>query len=297
MEMEPNGKSPQNILGCPSQTSLAGRASVCEGCPGQMLCQSQGGVDPDQEYIDIRMKPIKHKILVLSGKGAEGGHAKDFSVVDGLVSTVTETAIKDENVGIKDTDDQSSILTDGDDQNFSPESDIFSLSDGMSEDEYSALEIPFSQQFLSLQKEEHLSGSESCASDLIQMEMDLPSLQKSKQDNQMSINKMNDSAVIACNSIPSATSAKGEQKSLKVMNSKNIVEREYGTKDTAVSFVEKCVFCGKLYPTLAHHFKQKHKDELDVSKALSFPKTSTARLSYSTKEEVERLREWIFLNT
>ena len=28
-----------------------------------------GGTDPDQELIDVRMKAIKHKILILSGKG------------------------------------------------------------------------------------------------------------------------------------------------------------------------------------------------------------------------------------
>lgn len=28
-----------------------------------------GGVDPDQEMIDLRMNAAKHKILILSGKG------------------------------------------------------------------------------------------------------------------------------------------------------------------------------------------------------------------------------------
>ena len=28
-----------------------------------------GGIDPDQKIIDLRMKAVKHKILVLSGKG------------------------------------------------------------------------------------------------------------------------------------------------------------------------------------------------------------------------------------
>ena len=30
---------------------------------------SVGGIDPDQEFIDVRMNAIKHKILILSGKG------------------------------------------------------------------------------------------------------------------------------------------------------------------------------------------------------------------------------------
>ncbi|KAL3865991.1 hypothetical protein ACJMK2_043332 [Sinanodonta woodiana] len=94
--MEPKEESSQNILGCPSETSLAGRASVCEGCPGQMLCQSQGLVDPDQEYIDIRMKPIKHKILVLSGKGGVGK-----STVAALLS---QTLARKHKVGVVDLD-------------------------------------------------------------------------------------------------------------------------------------------------------------------------------------------------
>lgn len=56
----------------PSETSLAGKASVCQGCPGQYLCSQQGGVDPDQEMIDLRMNAVKHKIIILSGKGGVG---------------------------------------------------------------------------------------------------------------------------------------------------------------------------------------------------------------------------------
>lgn len=58
--------------GCPADTQLAGKADVCKGCPGQALCSSLGEVDPDQSHLDIRMKAIKHKIMVLSGKGGVG---------------------------------------------------------------------------------------------------------------------------------------------------------------------------------------------------------------------------------
>lgn len=61
-----------SAVGCPSETSLAGKASICQGCPGQYLCSQQGGVDPDQEMIDLRMNAIQHKILILSGKGGVG---------------------------------------------------------------------------------------------------------------------------------------------------------------------------------------------------------------------------------
>ena len=30
---------------------------------------SAGAVDPDQKFIDVRMKAIKRKIMILSGKG------------------------------------------------------------------------------------------------------------------------------------------------------------------------------------------------------------------------------------
>ncbi|XP_074610518.1 uncharacterized protein LOC141864586 isoform X1 [Acropora palmata] len=69
--MEPDGDK-ATIVGCPSETSLAGKANVCQGCPGQYLCSQQGGIDPDQEMIDLRMNAIKHKILILSGKGGVG---------------------------------------------------------------------------------------------------------------------------------------------------------------------------------------------------------------------------------
>ncbi|XP_071959764.1 cytosolic Fe-S cluster assembly factor nubp1-A-like [Antedon mediterranea] len=62
----------QNNIGCPSESSLAGRAKVCEGCPGKELCQKQAGGDPDQEMINLRMNAIQHKILILSGKGGVG---------------------------------------------------------------------------------------------------------------------------------------------------------------------------------------------------------------------------------
>lgn len=53
--------------------SEAGLAEVCNGCSGQRLCrESFNMIDPDIEDIKIRMNVIKHKILVLSGKGGVG---------------------------------------------------------------------------------------------------------------------------------------------------------------------------------------------------------------------------------
>ena len=66
----------------------AGRADVCQGCPGRELCLSQseppcndlrlqkpfcfafaGREDSDQKFIDVRMRAVRRKIVVLSGKG------------------------------------------------------------------------------------------------------------------------------------------------------------------------------------------------------------------------------------
>lgn len=76
---------------CPADTIMAGRASQCDGCPGQSACQDFGTEDPDKELVDLRMNAIKHRILVISGKGGVGkssiaaflsmamGHAKKKS--------------------------------------------------------------------------------------------------------------------------------------------------------------------------------------------------------------------------
>jgi Mrp family chromosome partitioning ATPase len=60
--------------GCPGTTSEhAGRSSACSGCPNQKLCQaSPEDLEPDLKLVLQRMSSIKHKLLVLSGKGGVG---------------------------------------------------------------------------------------------------------------------------------------------------------------------------------------------------------------------------------
>lgn len=60
--------------GCPSEYGQQGNAKICQGCPGQGLCKSlsQGLIDPEQRQLEVRMKAIKHKVLILSGKGGVG---------------------------------------------------------------------------------------------------------------------------------------------------------------------------------------------------------------------------------
>lgn len=52
----------------------AGKASACDGCPNQSACASGEGrkVDPAVAEVQQRLAEVKHKILVLSGKGGVG---------------------------------------------------------------------------------------------------------------------------------------------------------------------------------------------------------------------------------
>uniref|UniRef100_A0A3P8YDW7 AAA+ ATPase domain-containing protein n=1 Tax=Esox lucius TaxID=8010 RepID=A0A3P8YDW7_ESOLU len=60
---------------CPGTSSeQAGKTSSCQGCPNQNLCASGATKAPDPaiEEIAVKMLSVKHKILVLSGKGGVG---------------------------------------------------------------------------------------------------------------------------------------------------------------------------------------------------------------------------------
>ncbi|KNC74024.1 hypothetical protein SARC_13418 [Sphaeroforma arctica JP610] len=60
---------------CPgTESEQAGKASGCDGCPNQKICadSTPKGPDPDIDVVTERFKNIKHKILVLSGKGGVG---------------------------------------------------------------------------------------------------------------------------------------------------------------------------------------------------------------------------------
>ncbi|KAL3998007.1 hypothetical protein ACH3XW_13275 [Acanthocheilonema viteae] len=63
---------------CPGATSVdAGKAASCAGCPNQTLCASGEARKPDTNFLAItdRLKNVKHKILILSGKGGVGKSA------------------------------------------------------------------------------------------------------------------------------------------------------------------------------------------------------------------------------
>ncbi|CAI6274775.1 unnamed protein product [Periconia digitata] len=59
---------------CPGpESTQAGVADSCAGCPNQKICASAPkGPDPDIPLITARLSTVRHKILVLSGKGGVG---------------------------------------------------------------------------------------------------------------------------------------------------------------------------------------------------------------------------------
>ncbi|XP_054311147.1 cytosolic Fe-S cluster assembly factor NUBP1 isoform X2 [Pongo pygmaeus] len=72
---------------CPGADSAqAGRGASCQGCPNQRLCASGAGATPDPaiEEIKEKMKTVKHKILVLSGKGGVGKSTFSAHLARGL---------------------------------------------------------------------------------------------------------------------------------------------------------------------------------------------------------------------
>jgi Mrp family chromosome partitioning ATPase len=51
----------------------AGKADSCQGCPNQAICASAPkGPDPDIEFMRQRLDKVRHRVLVLSGKGGVG---------------------------------------------------------------------------------------------------------------------------------------------------------------------------------------------------------------------------------
>ncbi len=59
---------------CPGpESERAGTADSCAGCPNQAICASAPkGPDPDIPVITARLSGVRHKVLVLSGKGGVG---------------------------------------------------------------------------------------------------------------------------------------------------------------------------------------------------------------------------------
>ena len=77
----------------------AGKASACAGCPNQQLCASGEAAKPDPAVAVIaqRLANVKHKILVLSGKGGVGKSTFSAQMALGLAGM-------DRQVGLLDID-------------------------------------------------------------------------------------------------------------------------------------------------------------------------------------------------
>ena len=85
---------------CPgTNAEAAGRAAACAGCPNQQACATAPkGVDPDVVAVAERLRDVKHKILVLSGKGGVGKSTFASQLAYGLAANA-ET-----DVGLLDID-------------------------------------------------------------------------------------------------------------------------------------------------------------------------------------------------
>ncbi|KAF3900170.1 Cytosolic Fe-S cluster assembly factor NBP35 [Trichophyton interdigitale] len=85
---------------CPGPTSSqAGKGDACAGCPNQAICASAPkGPDPDIPLITARLASIRHKILVLSGKGGVGKSTFSTLLAHAFASNPQST------VGIMDAD-------------------------------------------------------------------------------------------------------------------------------------------------------------------------------------------------
>lgn len=85
---------------CPGpESNLAGKGSACDTCPNQSICASTPkGPDPDLPIITTQLAGVKHKILILSGKGGVGKSTFTTMLAHAFAADEEVT------VGIMDTD-------------------------------------------------------------------------------------------------------------------------------------------------------------------------------------------------
>jgi len=90
--------APENCPG--TGTEESGKAAACQGCPNQKICEAAGPAkpDPDVKFIAERLAEVKHKVLVLSGKGGVG----KSTVTANLARCIATNP--DLNIGVLDID-------------------------------------------------------------------------------------------------------------------------------------------------------------------------------------------------
>ncbi|KAJ8317949.1 hypothetical protein KUTeg_003040 [Tegillarca granosa] len=78
--------APQHCPGTGSED--AGKVGACQGCPNQSICASAKPTVPDPAVTEIkeRLSNVKHKIIVLSGKGGVGKSTFTAHLAHGLAS-------------------------------------------------------------------------------------------------------------------------------------------------------------------------------------------------------------------
>ena len=99
---------------CPGpESQQAGKADSCAGCPNQQICASAPkGPDPDIPIIAERLSGVKHKVLVLSGKGGVGKSTFSALLAGAFAKAVEEGQLENDQmdtdvqtqVGLMDTD-------------------------------------------------------------------------------------------------------------------------------------------------------------------------------------------------
>lgn len=91
--------APQHCPG--TQSTDAGMVSACAGCPNQQICAAgtTKTVDPGIQLVKDRLDSVKHKILILSGKGGVGKSTLTALISRGIAQRHSEL-----NVAVLDID-------------------------------------------------------------------------------------------------------------------------------------------------------------------------------------------------
>lgn len=86
---------------CPgTESDAAGKSSACEGCPNQKICASAKPKQPDPGIQEVkwRLASVKHKIIVMSGKGGVGKSTVTSTLAFGIALD------EEKQVGVLDVD-------------------------------------------------------------------------------------------------------------------------------------------------------------------------------------------------
>ncbi|CAD6908838.1 unnamed protein product [Tilletia controversa] len=95
---------PENApAACPGTDSdQAGLASACAGCPNQAVCSTTPkGPDPDLARIAQRLSRVRHKILIMSGKGGVGKSTFTAQLAWGFSALAAEEEEEEEQTNAK----------------------------------------------------------------------------------------------------------------------------------------------------------------------------------------------------